>query len=135
MKNFFSKTFAQFNDNLKNVAFEGFGFSVILIIILLILTVNIIQVFQKAEYNNRIFAAETELLLEARERNKKLRDTLDYLQTDEYLRLRARDVYGLGVNEERLFRPAEDISFVNVQKELLDISEKNEFADWWGYLF
>jgi len=120
--------------NFYRIAFEGIGMTVILLLVSVILFSNILRVFQKGQNNFSIYKLEKQSLEELKEKNAELKEEQQISSSEEYLLLKARDILGLGKESESLYKIKPNVEFYETKKELLELSEKENYSDWWESL-
>lgn len=125
------KLFIKFKSNMSNVATEGVGLSVILLLIMFILTANILRVIEKGEQNYNVYVYEKEALTETQIKNQALKDRYDYVITPEYQKLIAKEVLGYVEPAAEIYRTKEQSTFYDVKKKILNLQKKKDFTDWW----
>jgi len=115
----------------KRIAFEGIGFTIILLLICVILISNIVRVVSGGIRNYNIFLEEQETLNVSIQKNEELTVLDQITSQDEYLVLLARDTLKLGLPNQELYEIVEGREFYQIEKELLNLQEKESYSDWW----
>jgi predicted transport protein len=119
---------------MRRIAFEGAGLSILLTLVLLVLASNIIRVIQDGQDNYNIYKSEQESLLNIKLRNEGLVRELNIVSSDEYQKLLARDVLGIGEIGENLYRLEDSREFFKVEKKYIDLAENKDYERWWAAL-
>ncbi len=131
MQGLVKRVFQKARNNLNEVKFDGIVLSVVLSFLVLVLAGNIIRVFTNGQTNYSTFLEEKSELIKLQERNSKLTEEYDYVNSEEYKALLLRDAQNLGRPDETLYNTKEKPSFFVESPEYLDLEGKTDFTDWW----
>lgn len=124
----------RFKNNTKGIFFDDVIIAIILLLATFWLLGNTISVLNKGEVNKEIYEAEFASWQNTKETNSNLISEVSFLMTDEYKRLRARDIYNLALPDETLLRPVADPYFYEVEMIPIDLDKKENYSDWWNIL-
>jgi len=118
----------------KDLTVENILITLLLAATILVLGGNIIRVIANARSNYEIFALEEKGLNDLKEKNKQLQSELEYVSSDEYKMLLLRNSSNLARSNEELYTLKAQSKYLEEDKELLDLSQKDDFQDWWSLL-
>lgn len=116
---------------MRRIAFEGAGLTIMLSIMLLVITSNIFRVIQDGQKNYNIYKSEQQSLENIKSLNEGLDHELDIVASDEYQKLLARDVLGIAEDGESLYRLENDRDFFQIEKKYIDLTETRDYESWW----
>lgn len=119
---------------MSNIATEGIGLSIILLLIMFVLIANILRVIEKGEQNYSVYLYEKEALTDTQNKHAELQERYNYVTTPEYQKLIAREVLGYVEPSAELYKTREQSTFYEVRKKILNVEKKKDFTDWWTLL-
>lgn len=131
MQGLFKRVFQKAKNNLNEIKFDGVALSIILSFLVLVLAGNMIRVFTNGQSNYATFLDEKTELAKLQERNAKLTQEYDYVNSDEYKALLLRDAQNLAKPDETLYNTKDRPSFFVETPEYLDLKTKTDYSDWW----
>ncbi len=117
--------------NIQRVTFDGLGLTVLLSILLAILVTSTFRVIKNGQDNYNIYKTEQGSLERLQNTNKQLTKELEIVSSDEYQKLLAREVLGIAEQNESIYRIDEPEDFFILEKEYVDLSDKDDYLDWW----
>ncbi len=119
----------------KETVVEGGLLTVILVVSLLLLLSNIFRVISTGKSNFDVYVYEQESLNALKEKNKELSLDKTYYQSEEYKLLSLRDTELMAKPGESIYTTRDKTEYFDQPKALLDVSYKENYADWWVKLF
>lgn len=119
----------------KETVIEGGLLTVILVVSLLLLLSNIFRVISTGKSNFDVYVYEQDSLNALKEKNKELSLDKTYYESEEYKLLFLRDTELMAKPGESIYTTRDKPEYYDQPKILLDISYKENYADWWAKLF
>ena len=114
------------------VVLEGLGLTIILVLISTILIYNNIKRINNGRYNYDVYQYERDTLEDLVKKNEELKSELEYVNSLEYKRLVLREVLGYAYEDETVYKRKEDPTFyTDIEKRYIEVSEKEDYEQWW----
>jgi hypothetical protein len=134
MRGFSKRIYHNASIHFRRIAFEGFGLTVVLVMMLVLIISSTYKSLVDDQENLNSFVKEKTSLEEYQKKNEELSETLTIVESEEYKKLLARDILGLAESNQQLYRRSEDLEFYEVQVELLDVKEMDDYSSMWNDL-
>jgi len=118
----------------KDFTTENLLISILLCLAVLVLTGNILRVITTARNNYEIFSIESQSLNDLKAKNEELQKELEYVSSDEYKMLLLRNSANMAQSSEDLYTIRQKATYLDEEKDLLDLTKKSDFSNWWQML-
>ncbi len=110
---------------------QSFFATALLIILSIVLFINTLRVVVNGKNNYDTYLLEQKGLDKIVGRNEELKEEKEYVTSEEYKLILLRDAARLATGAETLYQIKSSPIYLDEEVRLLDITEKQNFFDWW----
>lgn len=121
--------------NFRNMAVDSLLITVALIVVGILLFSNVVRVITTGKANYDTFLSEESALAEIREKNNRLAEEYEYVNSDEFKKLILRDTLGVADQSENLYKTKEEVQYFDEEVEYFDLRDVTDYSLWWQSIF
>lgn len=103
----------------------------LLVMLSMVLIINTLRVVVNGRNNYSTYLEEQKSLEKIQDRNSDLQEEKQYVTSEEYKLILLRDAARLAQGGETLYQIKSSPVYLDEEVTLLDITEKDNFFDWW----
>ena len=127
--NFFKK-FIQKRIGIKNIDYNGILLTLVLLLFIFSFSINIIRGISNAHNNYQIYITEISNYQNLKERNKNLKDDLEYYNSDEFKQIFLRESVLLADPDSKIFNTRSKPNFIQERKYYFNLENYSKSYFW-----
>ena len=117
------------------MAVDSLLITVALIVVGILLFSNVVRVITTGKANYDTFLSEESALAEIREKNNRLAEEYEYVNSDDFKKLILRDTLGVADQSENLYKTKEEVQYFDEEVEYFDLRDVTDYSSWWQSIF